>query len=193
MYSSNSSLDNRAGLLRISSAIPISSIIGILPSYNTVTLTAKTQAEIEASYSTNANLSALRVVDYVITPDFNKDILEYNLEVENEVESITIKATKASAVKVKFENKEIVSAPVKPMATNILIIKSIIEYLLSDLEQLPKNLILDVPDEGSAFISALISTLSSITFSLISLSSIIFQIISLMLSYMSILFLKCIV
>ena len=60
-----------------------------------ITVKAKTQAEIEASYSTNANLSALRVVDYVISPDFNKDKLEYSLEVENNVESITIKATKA--------------------------------------------------------------------------------------------------
>jgi len=64
-------------------------------SVGSVTVRAKTQAEIEASYSTNANLSALRVVDYVITPDFNKDILEYNLEVENEVEKVEIKATKA--------------------------------------------------------------------------------------------------
>lgn len=66
-------------------------------SANKITIKAKTQAEIEASYSTNANLSALRVVDHVISPDFNKDELEYTLEVENEVESITIKATKADS------------------------------------------------------------------------------------------------
>lgn len=62
-----------------------------------VTLRAKTQAEIEASYSTNANLSSLRVVDYVMTPEFNKNTLEYNLEVENEVEKVTIKASKADS------------------------------------------------------------------------------------------------
>ena len=62
-----------------------------------ITLKAKTQAEIEASYSTNANLSSLRVVDHVITPDFNKDTLEYNLEVENEIDKVTIKATKADS------------------------------------------------------------------------------------------------
>ena len=69
----------------------------VLSSSGKVTVRAKTQAEIEASYSTNANLSALRVVDHVISPDFNKDKLEYTLEVENEVESITIKATKADS------------------------------------------------------------------------------------------------
>ena len=62
-----------------------------------VTLRAKTQAEIEASYSTNANLSSLRVVDYVMTPEFNKNTLEYNLEVENDVEKVTIKASKADS------------------------------------------------------------------------------------------------
>ncbi len=66
-------------------------------SANKITIKAKTQAEIEASYSTNANLSALRIVDYVISPEFNKDTLEYSLEVENDVESIEIKATKADS------------------------------------------------------------------------------------------------
>ena len=69
----------------------ISSTVG------SVTVKAKTQAEIEASYSTNANLSALRIVDHVISPEFNKDKLEYTLEVENDVESIEIKATKADS------------------------------------------------------------------------------------------------
>ncbi len=67
----------------------------VLSSSGKVTVRAKTQAEIEASYSTNNNLSALRVVDHVISPEFNKDTLKYSLEVENEVETITIKATKA--------------------------------------------------------------------------------------------------
>lgn len=69
----------------------------VLSSKGSVNVRAKTQAEIEASYSTNANLSNLRVVDHVITPDFNKDTLEYNLEVENEIDKVTIKATKADS------------------------------------------------------------------------------------------------
>jgi hypothetical protein len=67
----------------------------ISSSYNTVTLTAKTQAEIEASYSTNAYLKSLSVDGYDINPSFNKDTLEYSLEVENEVESININASRA--------------------------------------------------------------------------------------------------
>ena len=67
----------------------------VMSSKGSVTVRAKTQAEIEASYSTNANLSSLRVVDHVITPEFDKNILEYNLEVENAVEKVTIKASKA--------------------------------------------------------------------------------------------------
>lgn len=69
----------------------------VLSSSGKVTVKAKTQAEIEASYSTNANLSALRVVDHVISPDFDKDKLEYTLEVENDVEKIEIKATRADS------------------------------------------------------------------------------------------------
>ncbi|MBR6821038.1 MAG: cadherin-like beta sandwich domain-containing protein [Bacilli bacterium] len=69
----------------------------VLSSSGKVTVKAKTQAEIEASYSTNANLSALRVVDHVISPDFDKDKLEYTLEVENDVENIEIKATRADS------------------------------------------------------------------------------------------------
>lgn len=69
----------------------------ISSSVGSVTVKAKTQAEIEASYSTNAYLSSLRVVDYVITPEFKKDTLEYSLEVENEIDKITIKATKADS------------------------------------------------------------------------------------------------
>ena len=69
----------------------------VLSSSGKVTVKAKTQAEIEASYSTNANLSALRVVDHVISPDFDKDKLEYTLEVENDVEKIEIRATRADS------------------------------------------------------------------------------------------------
>lgn len=69
----------------------------ISSSYNTVTVKAKTQEEIEASYSTNADLKSLSVDGYEITPKFDKDTLEYSLEVENEVESVTIKASKADS------------------------------------------------------------------------------------------------
>lgn len=67
----------------------------VLNSKGSVNITAKTQAEIEASYSTNANLKSLSVDGYDITPKFDKDTLKYNLEVENEVEKITIKAGRA--------------------------------------------------------------------------------------------------
>lgn len=62
-----------------------------------VTITAKTQAEIQASYSTNADLKALSVTNYEISPEFNKDTLEYNLEVENEISTININATRADS------------------------------------------------------------------------------------------------
>ena len=54
----------------------------------------KTQAEIEASYSANANLKGLSVTNHEISPAFNKDTLEYSLEVENDVEKVTINAQK---------------------------------------------------------------------------------------------------
>ncbi len=53
-----------------------------------------TQAELEASYSKNNNLSSLSITGNNITPSFNKDTLEYNLEVENDIRKITINATK---------------------------------------------------------------------------------------------------
>ena len=59
------------------------------------TVTARTQAEIEASYSTNADLKSIEVVGYQLNPTFNKDTLEYSLEVENEIESVKINAFKA--------------------------------------------------------------------------------------------------
>lgn len=66
-------------------------------SVGSVKVTAKTQAEIEASYSTNADLKSLSVEGYEITPVFNKNTLEYELEVENEIEKVTIKAGKADS------------------------------------------------------------------------------------------------
>lgn len=53
-----------------------------------------TYAELEATYSKNNYLSSLKVEGYNLTPNFDKDTLEYNLEVENGVESAKIIATK---------------------------------------------------------------------------------------------------
>ena len=57
-------------------------------------ITLKTQAEIEASYSNNDNLKNLTVNGYNLTPTFDKNTLEYSLEVENDVEKVTIDAKK---------------------------------------------------------------------------------------------------
>ena len=62
-----------------------------------VMVTAKTQSEIIASYSTNADLSAIIVDGYELTPTFNKDVLEYSFEVENEIEKVNISATRADS------------------------------------------------------------------------------------------------
>lgn len=60
-----------------------------------VSLTAKTQAEIEASYSTNANLSSLSVEGYELNPTFSVDKLEYELTVPNDIEKVNVIAQKA--------------------------------------------------------------------------------------------------
>ena len=54
----------------------------------------KTQAEIEASYSSDAYLKSITVTGYDLTPVFNKETYEYNVEVPNEVEKVTISAAK---------------------------------------------------------------------------------------------------
>lgn len=59
-------------------------------SVKSATVNLKTQAEIEASYSKNANLKSLGVEGYSISPGFSKDVLEYSLEVENDVEKVNI-------------------------------------------------------------------------------------------------------
>lgn len=64
-------------------------------------ITGVTQAELEASYSKNNNLSSLSVKDYNISPEFNKDTLEYSVMVPSNVEKVTIEGAledrKASA------------------------------------------------------------------------------------------------
>ena len=63
-------------------------------STSSATVNIKTKEEIEASYSDNANLKSIEVVNYSLSPDFNKNTKEYSVEVENDVTSITINATK---------------------------------------------------------------------------------------------------
>lgn len=60
-------------------------------------ITARTRAEIEASYSDNADLKSLGVEGFDITPGFDKNTLEYSLEVENNVTSVNIVGSKAES------------------------------------------------------------------------------------------------
>lgn len=53
-----------------------------------------TQSEIEASYSKNNYLSSLSVDGVSLTPSFDKNTLEYAIELENGTEKINIAATK---------------------------------------------------------------------------------------------------
>lgn len=53
-----------------------------------------TQAQLEASYSKNNYLSSLAVENYQISPSFNKDTLEYSLELPYNVTSINVIANK---------------------------------------------------------------------------------------------------
>ena len=58
------------------------------------TITIKTQADIEASYSKNNNLSSLKVNKGTLSPEFNKNTLEYSVTVENEVDKIAVSGSK---------------------------------------------------------------------------------------------------
>jgi len=53
-----------------------------------------TQAQLEASYSKNNNLSSLSIDGYSLTPNFNKNTLEYSIELPNGTEKIKINASK---------------------------------------------------------------------------------------------------
>ena len=64
-------------------------------SKGSVSVTARTQAEIQASYSANADLKSLGVDGFEITPAFNKNTLEYALTVENNVTSVNVSALRA--------------------------------------------------------------------------------------------------
>lgn len=56
-----------------------------------------TQEELESTYSDDADLKSLSVDGYELTPEFNKDTQEYSLEVENDITSIKINATKSNS------------------------------------------------------------------------------------------------
>ena len=58
------------------------------------TITIKTQADIEASYSKNNNLSSLSISQGTLDPAFDKNKLEYSVTVENEIDQITIDGKK---------------------------------------------------------------------------------------------------
>lgn len=57
------------------------------------TITLKTQAEIEASYSKNNNLSSLGIEGTELSPAFNKDNLEYSVELQPETTSVNVNAS----------------------------------------------------------------------------------------------------
>lgn len=56
-------------------------------------ISIKTQAEIEASYSKNNYLNSLSVDGYELNPSFNKETLEYIVELDSTVESINVNAS----------------------------------------------------------------------------------------------------
>lgn len=53
-----------------------------------------TQQQLENSYSKNNYLSSLSVSNYAITPNFNKNVLEYSLTLENNIRNINITGSK---------------------------------------------------------------------------------------------------
>ena len=61
------------------------------------TVTIKSQAEIEASYSGNNNLASLSIEGYADQIAFNKDTLEYNVEVPSDITTIKINARRADS------------------------------------------------------------------------------------------------
>lgn len=57
---------------------------------NSTSFNIMTQSQLEASYSKNNYLSSLEVEDQTLTPKFDKETLEYSLELEYGTESINI-------------------------------------------------------------------------------------------------------
>ncbi len=61
---------------------------------NSANVKVMTQQELQASYSKNNNLKGLEVEGFTLTPEFNKDTLEYNLDVPNDTEKVNIVAVR---------------------------------------------------------------------------------------------------
>lgn len=57
------------------------------------TINIITQAELEASYSKNNNLSSLSIEGFTLTPEFNANTLEYSVTVPEDTKEIKINAT----------------------------------------------------------------------------------------------------
>lgn len=66
-------------------------------SAGSATVSIKTQAEIEASYSKNNNLASLSVEGATLSPAFNQNTTEYKVELEPDVTSINVSASAADA------------------------------------------------------------------------------------------------
>ena len=62
------------------------------PSVTSTSVTVKTQAQIEASYSKDNNLKSLSVAGFKISPAFDKNTTEYSLEVPDDTETINVSA-----------------------------------------------------------------------------------------------------
>ncbi len=61
---------------------------------DSTTINCTKRETVIANYSSNNNLASLGVKDYQISPTFNKNTLNYTLEVEHDVEKITIEGSK---------------------------------------------------------------------------------------------------
>ncbi len=61
------------------------------------TIRIMTQSELESTYSSNASLNSLGVANYELSPKFDKNTFEYNVEVENDVTTATITGKKADS------------------------------------------------------------------------------------------------
>ena len=81
--------------------------LGVMSVSNgSISLTQLTQAQLQATYSSNNNLSSLKVDGFNIDPAFDKDKLEYSLTVDNLVEKINITAVPADTTAVITGNGE---------------------------------------------------------------------------------------
>ena len=63
------------------------------PSVSNTSITVKTQAEIEASYSKDNTLKSLSVSGYELSPSFDKNVGEYSITVPDDVTSVNVNAS----------------------------------------------------------------------------------------------------